>query len=496
MIQHQAQAVAAPPASDGPPPGRRAVSVLAPARLERVEGWGMAHAADCRVLRPVNDEQVAAAFAEAQRWSWPVTLRGGGQSYGDAAIRQEAVLLDLTRMQRILSWEPETGIIEVEPGTRIGDIWRHVVEDGWWPPVVSGTMFPTAGGAAAMNIHGKNNYRVGTFGEHLLSFDLLAPGGTHLHCSRDERAEIFHAAIGGLGMLGAITRVRLKMKRIYSGDVRVRAVTVRNLGEMLDCFEKHTDQDYLVGWVDGTARGRRLGRGLMHLARHLAPDEDPHAAATLKVCHQELPDTFFGFVPKASLWAGVWLFLHPPGMRVINAVKYHAGRREAAAGEYRQSHAAFNFLLDYVPNWKWAYRPGGLVQFQAFVPRQRARTAFEALLGQGHAAGIPCYLGVVKKHRPDPFLISHGLDGYSLAMDFPVLTATRARLQAMARHLAGIVLAAGGRFYFAKDGVLLPEEAQQAIGQDSLARLRELKTRLDPRGVLESDLSRRLALFS
>jgi len=58
-------------------------------------------------------------------------------------------------MTRILDWTPDTGRITVEPGVTIRQLWQYAIGDGWWPPVVSGTMFVSLGGAAGMNIHGQ-----------------------------------------------------------------------------------------------------------------------------------------------------------------------------------------------------------------------------------------------------------------------------------------------------------------------------------------------------
>src|SRR5690606_7718853 len=126
-----------------------------------------------------------------------VALRGAGRSYGDASLNNEQVILDLTRMRRILRWSPKEGIATVEPGVTIQQLWEYTIEDGWWPPVVSGTMFTTYGGIAGMNIHGKNCFQVGTIGDHLQEFDLLLPTGEVKTCSRTQNPELFHAAIGG-----------------------------------------------------------------------------------------------------------------------------------------------------------------------------------------------------------------------------------------------------------------------------------------------------------
>src|SRR5690606_4146504 len=117
----------------------------------------------------------------------------------------ENIVVDLRRLKRILEWNPETGRITVEPGVTLSEMWQYVLEDGWWPPVATGTSMTTIGGSAAMNVHGKNAYKVGPIGEHILRFDLMLPSGETISCSRDENSDVFHAAIGGFGMLGIFT---------------------------------------------------------------------------------------------------------------------------------------------------------------------------------------------------------------------------------------------------------------------------------------------------
>jgi hypothetical protein len=156
--------------------------------------------------------------------------------------------------------------------------------------VVPGTMRPTLAGCLSMNIHGKNNFRHGPIGQHVLDFDLLTTDGTVLHCSRTQNAEVFHAAISGLGLLGAFTRISLQQKRVESGLLRVRASRARGLDELFEIFEQRLPSaDYLVGWVDCLAGGRGLGRGLVHDANYVARDEDPFGARSLQLEQQSLP---------------------------------------------------------------------------------------------------------------------------------------------------------------------------------------------------------------
>ncbi len=106
--------------------------------------------------------------------------------------------------------------------------------------------------------------------------------------------------------------------------------------------------------------------------------------------------------------------------------------------------------------------------------------------------GLPSYLGVTKRHRPDKFLLTHGVDGFSLAMDFKVTDGKRAALSKLLKDFDEIVLNAGGRFYFAKNSETSAETARAFLGDETIRKFKELKKRCDPNNVLESDLFRRV----
>ena len=461
---------------------------------ERVAGFGMALGGQAEVFRPTRVEQIAEAFAAA-RGGLGLTLRGSGCSYGDASTNSGGRVLELTRMNAILEFDREHGIVRCEPGVSFRDLWRATIAQGYWPAVVPGTMQVSLGGAAAMNIHGKNAFTAGTFGEQVLRFSLLTPNGEHYVCDRERNAELFHAVISGFGMLGCVTELTLRLKRVHSGRLRVWGIPMRSLEDAIAIIEDQRGRaDYLVGWCDLHAQGAALGRGVMHRADQFAEGEDPEGVAFLQPERQDVPSRLFGVVPKSWIWPGMWCAFHSGMVGAVNALKYRAGFREGRASPYPQTHGAFHFLLDYVPRWQWMAKPGGLIQFQPFVPAAVAAPVLRSVAEHARRRGLVPYLGVLKRHRPDPFLMTHGLDGFSMAMDFGVPSSVRGRerLWRLTQEMAEIVLDAGGRFYWAKDATLLASSFERVHGDAAVTAFRALKQRLDPERVLQSDLSRRL----
>lgn len=466
-------------------------SVLPAERIARLSGYGLRQHADGYLYRPTTVDEIRAVFALARETGRKVTLRGAGRSYGDGNLGSEALVVDLGRMNRILSWERATGLIDCEAGVTVEGLWRHTLEDGFWPPVVSGTMYPTLGGALAMNIHGKNNSRAGTLGECVVEMDVLFPTGELRTLTPADEA--FRAVVSGAGLLGVIVRAKLRMKKISTGDLNVLATSPRSWDEQFAQFERdEASADYMVSWIDCFGRGTEAGRGQYHAAWYIKGEGD--FCASLLPENQDLPDTIMGLVPKSVVWRVLKLLCNRPGMRFVNWTRDRMGRKLGHFKEHHQGLVGFSFLLDYVPNWRKAYLPNGFIQYQSFVPKAEAKRVFARQIEMGQEARLESFLGVMKRHRPDPFLFSHAVDGYSLALDFKVPKGDWPRLEALCHRMNDLVLEAGGRFYLAKDSTLRPSDVRAYLGEETLTTFRRLKAEFDPEGLLTSDLARRVGL--
>ena len=470
---------------------RKQHAAFTPLPIERIamlEGWAMVRRTAGYVWQPTTLDEIRAVLALARASGHTIVPRGTGNSYNDAALNAEEIVLDCSRLRRVLAWDAAKGIITVEPGVSVRDLWRATIADGWWPPVVPGTMGPTMGGCAAMNVHGKNAWRLGSIGEHILAFDLMGPDGDIVTVTPQSDPDLFHAAIGGLGMLGIITSLTLQLRRVTSGMLQVRKFAAPSLAEMFSLFAEHTPTaDYLVGWIDGFAGGARLGRGLVERA-DFAQQPDPRS---LQPSAQDMPAKIMGMLPRAELWRFMRPLFTDPAMRAANEAQFRRGA--LTAGQMHPiPHAQFHFFHDYVPNWKRAWLPGGLRQFQAFVPREQAPAVFAELLHRAQHAGLPPYLCVFKQHRADPFLLPYQLEGFSLSLDFHVTTNNARRLAALFAEMRVPVVASGGRFYLAKDDAVDAETYAQTVGAERIARFLALKQSRDPEGRWQSDLFRRV----
>jgi decaprenylphospho-beta-D-ribofuranose 2-oxidase len=424
-------------------------------------GWGRAHATTGDVARPERASQLKRLLSAA---SMPAF--GMRRSYGDAALKSGGTSLDMTRLDRVLSFDNATGVVHLEAGLPIGDLGRMFAAKGWIPPVMPGTGFATIGGCIANDVHGKNHHVVGSFGQHVIEITLIQ-GAKIRKITLETEPELFKATVGGLGQTGVIASAKLQLAPC-KGDLMV--LTERRIDGLDDFFDAFDDSksDYTVGWIDATAKGAKLGRGVLEEGE-ITSGVNPGSSKTKSVPF------------NAPAWA-----LSAPVVRLFNELYF---RRVPASGRTSVKPITDPFFpLDAIHNWNRLYGKAGFNQFQCVVPLN-ATKCLRIMLERISASGLASPLAVLKKMGAGRAgYMSFPMEGYTLAVDFP----NRGGAQYLIRELTDLANAAGGRIYFAKDGVA--QAKQIANMYPDQAAWQNIVAKADPDKLLETDLVRRLEL--
>src|SRR5579871_1739440 len=145
------------------------------------------------VVIPVNSRQQEIPFHQFNMSFLPY---GMGRSLGDSCLNDGNALLATRGLDRVISFDAESGRLIAEAGITFDAIMRMSIPQGWFLPVTPGTRFVSLGGAVANDVHGKNHHCAGTFGCHVLRFELRRSDGSRLVCSAEENKAWFRATIG------------------------------------------------------------------------------------------------------------------------------------------------------------------------------------------------------------------------------------------------------------------------------------------------------------
>ena len=391
---------------------------------------------------------------------------GQGRSYGDVCQNQDGILLDTQHLDHFIEYDRGKGILRCEAGVTFESILQLIIPHNWFLPVTPGTKYISVGGAIANDVHGKNHHKEGTFGKHVLKFELLRSNSDKLICSPTENADLFNATIGGLGLTGLINWVEFSLKKIPGSNIAQESFRFNTLNEFFSLSdESDKDWEYTVAWVDCIATGVELGRGLFMRGNHCETNKK-HKFKTSKL---SIPFDAPGFL------------LNKHTVNVFNNFYFKKPIKQFSIIDYDP----FFYPLDAIANWNRLYGKKGFMQYQCVIPKEHRETAMLEMLSIISESGEASFLSVLKEFGDikSPGLLSFPRAGVTLALDF---ANHGEKTLALLNELDIITLKYSGSVYPAKDARMSKDSFEKYY-----PKWEEFKQYIDPN--FSSDFESRIS---
>ncbi|RAJ79302.1 FAD/FMN-containing dehydrogenase [Chitinophaga dinghuensis] len=367
--------------------------------------------------------------------------RGNGRCYGDASLGKHSI--SMLKYDKVLQFDTEKGILETQAGVTLDQILDIIVPKGWFLPITPGTKFITIGGAVASDVHGKNHHVDGAFSNHIIDMDVITGNGETVTCSPTQHTELYWATCGGMGLTGVITRVKFDLKKIETAYIKQTQIKAKNLEDVIRLFEEYKHYTYSMAWIDCLKQGDAFGRSILIVGEHAQPEElsDKQRKAPLTLPTKRklaVPFNLPSFILNTlTVKIFNWLYYNKNLKREINNVV---------------PYEPFFYPLDAILHWNRGYGKAGFVQYQFVLPLEH-KDGLVAILKRISDKGWGSFLAVLKVFGNQNSLISFPMEGYTLALDFPV----RKGLFEFLDELDEIVLQYGGRLYLSKDARMKQE---------------------------------------
>jgi FAD/FMN-containing dehydrogenase len=230
-----------------------------------------------RIIKPQSLNNLRATILTARSKGNAISIAGGRHAMGAQQFGTGTFLVDMTGMNRVMSLDAERGIVEVEAGIEWPQLIDYLItaqsgREKQWGIVQkqTGADRLSIGGALASNVHGRG-LRFKPIIDQVDSFTLMDHTGATLRCSRDENSELFRLVIGGYGLFGIVTSVRL---RLWERKKVQRIVEIRDSKDIMASFEQRIADGYLYGdfqFATDSNRESFLRRGVFSCYRPVDP---------------------------------------------------------------------------------------------------------------------------------------------------------------------------------------------------------------------------------
>lgn len=406
---------------------------------QKYNSWGLYPRASHKDIIKLNWINDKLKFDENNTSVLPYGL---GRSYGDNCLNNDNTLIDTKNLSRFIKFDQIKGVLKCEAGLSFAEILKIIVPAGWFFPVTPGTKFVTVGGAIANDVHGKNHHSAGTFGSHVISFELLRSDGGKYICSKNRNPELYKATIGGLGLTGLILWAEFRLKPIKNAFIDAETIKFKNIDEFFKLSKDSSKEyEYVVSWVDCSSKGKNFGRGLFFRGNHSVTDKSdlPKPKTPMRIP--------FPFTAPSFL-------LNRLTIKIANAVIYRSQIKKHSKG--LKHYDPFFYPLDAILNWNKMYGKKGFFQYQCVVPFIENGKDIKMIIDKIAKSGMGSFLVVLKTMGDvkSPGLLSFPRGGVTLALDF----ANKGKKTLdLLNELDELVKAAGGVLYPCKDSRMSPE---------------------------------------
>jgi len=434
------------------------------------------------VLQPRSIEDLQAIIRKAGAAGQNISVAGGRHAMGGQQFGEDALLLDLSCMNRVLRLDAEACEVEVEAGIQWPELIRALVESQKERAHQLGIIQKqtgadrlSLGGALAANIHGRG-LQLKPIINDVESFVIIDATGRALRCSRRENAELFKLAIGGYGLFGIIARVTLKLQPRRKLE---RVVEIASSRALVPAFEKRIADGFAYGdfqFMTDAESHDFLRRGVFSCYRPV-PDDAP-----VPKQHKEL---------SADDWRQLLYLAHTDRKRAFEVYSSHYLSTDRQI-YWSDTHQLSVYLDDYhgeLDLHLGAQERGSEMISEVYVPRERLVDFMETVRADFRANKTDLIYGTIRLiEKDDESFLAWAKERYScIVFNLHVKHTTQGIEKAKSdfRRLIDRAIEHGGNYYLTYHRWATREQVSTCYPQ--FTEFLRLKRRYDSAETFQSD---------
>jgi FAD/FMN-containing dehydrogenase len=434
------------------------------------------------VAVPQTVEALRDTILHARRSGRCVSIAGGRHAMGGQQFGGGALLIDTRRLNRVIAFDRDRGVVSVDGGIQWPELTDYLEASqrgcarAWGIcQKQTGADRLCLGGALSCNAHGRGLTLPPIVGQ-VEAFDLVGSDGEVRVCSRSRNADLFQLAIGGYGLLGAISRVDLRLRP----RVKVRRVVeIADTPGLIERFDDRIREGYLYGDFQFAIDARDDGflrRGVFSCYQPVSSD----------VPLTENPKGF-----SASDWANLTVLSHTDKER---AFEMYASRYLETSGQvyWADAQLAASYVDGYHADLDRVLHsavPGTEMISEIYVERRQLSAFMDDARAMLRSRRADVIYGTIRLiERDDETFLAWARERFACVVFNLHVDHTPAAVAAAAgafRDLIDLGIAHDGSYYLTYHRWARPDQIERCYPQ--MRRFLALKRRHDPDEVFQSD---------
>ena len=427
-------------------------------------------------------DAIRRAISRGRAEGLPVAISGGRHAMGGQQFCSGGLLLDTGPLARVLAFDRQRGIIDVEAGIQWPALlsFLHAAQDGpagaWGiRQKQTGADRLSLGGALAANVHGRG-LTFAPIVDDVESFTLVDGDGEVHECSRGRNAELFSLAIGGYGLFGVLYSVRL---RLAPRQVLERVVELREVDDLVPAFDRRIEDGFAYGdfqFAIDPGDPSFLRRGVFSCYRPVAGGTAPPGGQRSLTTDEWQALLHLAHVDKARAWD-----LYSTHYVATSGQTYHSDAHQ---------------FSDYVDHYHRRLDEltadddrGTEMITEIFVPRDRLADFMTDAAGDFRRTGADVVYGTIRLiERDDVTFLPWARERWACVIFNLHTVHTPAGLEHAAaafRRLIDLAVARGGSYYLTYHRWARPDQVEAC--HPGFRDFLGAKRRYDPEGRFQSD---------
>ena len=225
------------------------------------------------VIRPDRYRQLL-ALGENET----LAAQGGATAYAATSFGGGSKVVNMSRFNRLLGFDPETLVVEAEAGITLDKLFRFLTPRGYMVPIMPGHPYVSLGGCIAGNVHGKNQFREGVFSEIVEEIRLFHPAHGIMVLNKNSEPDIFELTCGGHGLTGIILSAKIRVSELTGNCIEVTHIPAEDLEDTFRLLNQNKDSfDLVHSWNDLSRFDRAMGRGYIVAGKFITRDRPAKA---------------------------------------------------------------------------------------------------------------------------------------------------------------------------------------------------------------------------